>query len=134
MLWLNGLSAFAEYRAGTVESTRNDGVSVPTSATTGPEVDAEFITIQLGYAFLIGEEVLEPAIRYQIIDNNSDADETVNYGNNTETGASGTQIDLGLNYYLSGHDNKLSLAVSLWEAEEGQADATIVRLQHQINF
>jgi hypothetical protein len=127
MLWLNGLSAFAEYRAGSLEIDRNDGTSID-------DVKAEYITIQAGYAFLVGEEVLEPAIRYQIIDNNTDADEEVNFGSNGESGASGTQIDIGLNYYLSGHDNKLSLAVSLWEAEEGDADATIIRLQHQINF
>jgi hypothetical protein len=127
MLWLNGLSAYVEYRTGTLERERNDGVAVA-------DVDAEYITLQVGYAFPVGEEILEPAIRYQIIDNNTDADETVNYGNNTESGGSGTQIDIGLNYYLSGHDNKLSLAVSLWESEEGQGDATIIRLQHQINF
>ena len=127
MFWLNGISAWAEYRAGSLETSRNDGVAVA-------DVDSDFITVQLGYAFLVGEEVLEPAIRYQIIDNNSDVDETVNYGNNAESGASGTQIDIGLNYYLSGHDNKLSLAVSLWESEEGSGDATIIRLQHQINF
>jgi hypothetical protein len=127
MLWLNGLSAYAEYRAGTYESETEAGVAVP-------DVDSEFITLQAGYAFPIGEEVLEPALRYQIIDNNTDADDIVNYGNNTESGGSGTQIDIALNYYLSGHDNKFSLAVSLWEAEEGDADATIIRLQHQINF
>ena len=127
MLWLNGLSAFAEYRSGTTETDRNDNTAVA-------DVDAEFITIQAGYAFLLGEDVIEPAIRYQIIDGNTDADETVNYGSNAETGGSGTQIDIGVNYYLSGHDNKLSLAVSLWESEEGEGDATIIRLQHQINF
>ena len=127
MLWLNGLSGYIEYRAGTLESTSNVGTAIA-------DVDSEYITLQLGYAFLVGEEVLEPAIRYQIIDNDSNADETVNYGNNTESGGSGTQIDVGLNYYLSGHDNKLSLAVSLWESEEGSGDATIIRLQHQINF
>lgn len=127
MLWLNGLSAFAEYRAGTTEITRNDNTAID-------DVDAEFITLQVGYAFLVSEEVIEPVVRYQIIDTNTDADENSNYGNNAETGGSGSQIDIGLNYYLSGHDNKLSLAVSLWEAEEGDGDATIIRLQHQINF
>jgi hypothetical protein len=136
MLWMNGLSAFAEYRKGTLESERNDGVAIPNTAPWlgGEEVDSEFITIQVGYAFPIGEEMIEPAIRYQIIDNNTDVDEFANYGNNAESGGSGTQIDLGVNYYLSGHDNKLSLALSLWEAEEGEGDATIIRLQHQINF
>lgn len=126
MLWMNGLSAFAEYRTGTLEADYNAGG--------GEEYDAEFITLQVAYAFPVGDEFLEPAIRYQIIDNNTDVDETVNFGSNGESGASGTQIDIGLNYYLSGHDNKLSLALSLWESEEGDADATIIRLQHQINF
>jgi hypothetical protein len=128
MFWLNGISAFAEYRMVTVESTPN--AAVPATA----DIDREYITLQVAYALPVGDEVLEPALRYQIIDNNTDADETVNYGNNTDSGASGSQIDIALNYYLSGHDNKLSLAVSLWEAEEGDADATIIRLQHQINF
>ena len=129
MLWLNGLSAWAEYRVG-----KNDLKANGPGETPGPDVDLEFITIQLAYAFPVGDEVLEPAIRYQIIDNNTDADEAVSYGNNAESGASGSQIDIALNYYLSGHDNKLSLAVSLWESEEGEGDATIIRLQHQINF
>lgn len=128
MFWLNGISAFAEYRAVTVESEPNAAVAATA------DIDREYITIQAAYAFPVGDEVLEPALRYQIIDNNTDADETAPYGNNTDSGASGTQIDIGLNYYLSGHDNKLSLALSLWEAEEGDADATIIRLQHQINF
>jgi hypothetical protein len=142
LFWLNGISAFAEYRTGTQESERNDGISTAASAanTGTADVDAEFISFQVGYAMPLGEEVIEPCIRYQIIDNNTDADETVNYStaaqgsSATDSGQSGTQIDFGVNYYLNGHDNKLHLAVSLWESEEGQGDATIVRLQHQINF
>jgi Phosphate-selective porin O and P len=126
IFWLNGLSAYAEYRMGTTETEPFAGGST--------DVDSEFIVLQAAYAFVVGEEVLEPALRYQIIDANTDADSTAAYGNNTDTGASGSQIDIGVNYYLSGHDNKLQLAVSLWEAEEGNADATIIRLQHQINF
>ncbi len=127
MLWLNGLSAYAEFRTG---NTENEVISTGVSTDT----DQEFIVLQLAYAFPVGDEVLEPAIRYQIIDNNTDADEIVNFGNNAETGGSGTQIDIGVNYYLSGHDNKLQLSLSLWESEEGDGDATIIRLQHQINF
>jgi Phosphate-selective porin O and P len=128
LFWLNGLSALAEFRSGSLESTPNAG-------TAPADVDAEFITIQLGYAMPVSDMVVEPAIRYQIIDNNTDNDdEASNYGSNAETGGSGTQIDLGVNLYFSGHENKLGLAVSLWEAEEGSGEATIIRLQHQINF
>ncbi len=141
MFWLNGLSAYAEYRTGTTEFEANAGA-------TAADVDSEFIVLQAGYAFPVGDEVLEPVLRYQIIDENTDADETVNYNDNNvalganaaygstgnDSGGSGTQIDIGVNYYLNGHDNKLQLAVSLWESEEGSGDATIIRLQHHINF
>jgi hypothetical protein len=135
LFWLNGISAFAEYRAGTTEGKRNDGQPVA-------DLDASFITVQLGYAMPVSDMVVEPVIRYQIIENDFDKNFTgtfagkkaANYGSNAETGASGTQIDVGVNMYFSGHDNKLGLAVSMWEAEEGQAEATIIRLQHQINF
>lgn len=129
MFWLNGLSAYAEYRLGTTESEIIAGGSVP-------DVDAEYIVLQAGYAFPLEElGVIEPALRYQIIDTDADDDNQATvFGNNSETGAAGSQIDLGVNLYLSGHDNKLQLALSLWEAEDGDGDATIVRLQHQINF
>lgn len=128
MLWLNGLSAYAEFRTATLEEDQFVGASPD-------DIDREIIVIQVAYAFLVGEEVIEPAIRYQIIDLNTDNDdENANFGSNAETGTSGDQIDIGVNYYLSGHDNKLQLALSLWSAEEGDADATIIRLQHQINF
>lgn len=126
MFWLNGLSAYAEYRAGTTETEPFAGAST--------EVDAEFIVLQAAYAFPLEVGVLEPALRYQIIDTNTDVDQVVNFGNNAESGAAGTQIDVGLNLYLDGHANKLQLALSLWESEEGEGDATIIRLQHQINF
>ena len=127
MLWLNGLSAYAEYRTATLEEEQFVGASPD-------DIDRDVIVIQLAYAFPVGEEVLEPALRYQMIDLNTDADENAVFGSNSETGGSGSQIDIGLNYYLSGHDNKLQLSLSLWEAEEGEGDATIIRLQHQINF
>ncbi len=139
LFWLNGISAFAEYRTGTQETERNDGVSNATTA----DVDGTFISFQIGYAMPLGDEVIEPCIRYQIIDKDTNNDnEKVNYSatdqahgqTSTDSGNSGTQIDFGVNYYLNGHDHKLHLAVSLWEAEDGEGDATIVRLQHQINF
>lgn len=126
MFWMNGLSAYAEYRAGTTETEPFAGAST--------EVDAEFIVLQAAYAFPLDFGVLEPALRYQIIDTNTDLDQVVNFGNNAESGAAGTQIDLGVNLYLDGNANKLQLALSLWESEEGDGDATIIRLQHQINF
>lgn len=126
LFWLNGLSAYAEYRAGTVTTDLFAGGST--------DVDHEYIVLQAGYAITTDFGVIEPAIRYQIIDTNTDVDTVSEYGNNGENGGAGTQIDLGINLYLAGHANKFQLGVSFWEAEAGEADATIIRLQHQINF
>ena len=130
MLWYNNISAYLEFRTMNVVT---DGTA---SGTEFSDVDSEVIVAQVGYAFPLANGcVIEPAVRFQMIDNNTDADETPNYGSAAaEVGNSGTQIDLGVNYYLNGHDNKIQLALQLWEAEEGDADATIIRLQHQLNF
>lgn len=127
LIHLHALTAYAEYRHANTETEPFAG------ATT--DIDAEVMLAQLGYAFpLDGGTVIEPALRYQIIDNNTDATETSSFGNMSQSGGSGDQIDLGLNYYMDGHGNKLQLAYSIWEAESGSAEANIIRLQHQFNF
>ena len=55
------------------------------------------------------------------------------FGGN-DFGVSGRQYEAGLTWYVNGHANKLALAATLWQAEEGDADATIIRLQHQFTF
>lgn len=127
MFHWNNISAYAEYRTSNAEST-------PFAGGAATEQDAEVILGQVGYAFpLANGHVIEPAVRYQIIDGNTETDETSVYGTG-EVGGSGNQIDVGLNYYLDGHNNKFQLAYQMWEAEEGDGDANIVRLQHQLNF
>jgi len=131
MFHFHAISAYAEYRVQTQESTRNDNVSVA-------DVESEVILFQGGYAFALENgTVIEPAVRFQMIDNNTDVDENVSYsasGTTAEVGNSGEQIDFGLNYYLDGHNNKLQLFYQMWSAEEGDGDANIIRLQHQLNF
>lgn len=132
LVHFHAISAFAEYRKQTVEDTPIG------TGTTVADVDSDVMLAQLGYAFPLEDgTVIEPVIRYQIIDENTDVNETVNYapdGTTAEVGNSGDQIDLGINYYLDGHGNKLMLSYQIWEAEEGNADANIIRLQHQLNF
>ncbi len=131
---LEGLNALAEYRMRNIETEPDVGPST--------EVDADVLIVQAGYAFAAGPVVLEPAVRYQIIDlDDENEDETLPYfvpatatTVSKDYGRSGNEIDIGLNCYFNGHGNKMSLAYSMWEAEDGDADANIVRLQHQLNF
>jgi hypothetical protein len=102
---------------------------------------------QVGYAIPVSWAVLEPCVRAQLIDFDADEDsEAVNYAvsadaaraisavTNKDYGNSGEQFDLGVNAYFNGHANKLSLVYTHWDAEDGDAQADILRLQHQIAF
>ncbi len=97
------------------------------------DIDDQMIfSVQGGYAIpLESGHVVEPALRLSYID----------FGDDDPTGLpsfeavnSGFQVDAGLNYYIKGHNNKLNFAVTHWSADKGDADKTIVRLQHQLNF
>ncbi len=129
----NMLSFYADYLALTTEVEDVDG-----SAADPADVDGEIITAQVGYAFPIGGDyVLEPAVRFAIIDLNTDIDNVAtNYtaSADAEHGLSGNEIEIALNLYLDGHNNKFTLAYQMWSAEEGDAEANVIRLQHQLNF
>lgn len=124
----NAVTALAEYRAIVAENH-----------TAETEVTSEVIAAQAGYAMPLGEAIIEPAIRYQIIDKDTDNDEEgSNYGTALDYGSSGTQIDVGVNYYISGHNNKIQVAYTMWQGEEDadgdQASADILRTQWQLWF
>ena len=91
--------------------------------------------VQAGYCFPApADTVLEPALRFTHIDiNTRNHSETAPFGTN-DFGVSGQQYEVGLNWFINGHANKLCLALTLWQAEHGDSDATIVRLQHQFTF
>lgn len=100
---------------------------------------------QIGYAMPMGDQVLEPAFRWTKLNSDADAGEVANYGT-SEYGTSGYSWDLGLNYYIHGHSNKLQLAWQHWRGEDGTylgaagnqeyvaAKADIVRLQWGLSF
>lgn len=120
---LDGLVALAEYRAQKQESSAN-------------EVKSAVWRLQAGYAFVLSNgTALEPAIRYQAIDLDTDNDnETGVFGGSDFASASGNEIDVGVNWYLAKNNHKLSALLTKWDAEEGDGDATIFRVQHQIIF
>lgn len=128
----DAITALISYHAQDVET---ELTGAGTAAET--DIDGTIIAAQVGYAFkLDGGTVIEPAVRYQIIDLDTDNDdEAVVYGAaSAENGRSGDQIDLGVNVYFSGHSNKLQLGYQMWNAEDGDGQANVLRLQHQLNF
>ena len=127
VLHYDGLSFLAEYRVAETETT----VGTATVVTT--ETKAEAWRVQAGYAFPMGDTFVEPAVRISSYDANDKATSTSSFGTN-DSGASGDQIELGLNWYLHEHKNKLQLAYTMWEAESGNADASIIRAQWQLSF
>lgn len=145
LLHLDALTALVEYRA----MSRSGGLD---SGVEADDVDSTAFVVQAGYAFpLAGGTVLEAAGRFAVVDFATDIDgDTANYGlNSVQVGAttgvtmpdvagSGQIIDLGVNWYIKGHNNKMGLMVELWEGEEDAAgdspSATAIRLQHQLTF
>ena len=85
------------------------------------------------YAFARSSgHVVEPAVRVERIDLDSDRDEA---GVLTGEGSnSGLFVDVGLNYYISGNNNKLQLSLSSFQPEAGSGDALVLRLQHQLSL
>jgi hypothetical protein len=112
----------------------------------GPETyrNQRVFCIQGGWAIPLSSQgmALEPAMRLSLIDFDTDNDHEVvpydggasNPGPDSEWGDSGRQIDFGLNLYFNGHGNKLQFSVAHWDAEAGNASATIIRIQQQLYF
>lgn len=140
LLHVDALTALVEYRA----MSRSGGLD---SGVEADDVDSTAFVLQAGYAFpLAGGTVLEAAGRFALVDFATDIDgDTANYGSNSvgitsmpDNAGSGQIIDLGVNWYIKGHNNKMGLMVELWEGEEDATgdspSATAVRLQHQLTF
>jgi hypothetical protein len=130
----DAVTALAEYRATSTEVS-----------TTNTTTKASVWLVQAGYAMPLGDAIIEPAIRYQVIDLNSDNDkeglaysQTSGSGKALDYGTSGNQIDIGVNYYISGNNNKIQVAYTMWEGEENtsgdKATADILRAQWQLWF
>ena len=51
-----------------------------------------------------------------------------------EHGNSGYEAEAGVNIYFKGHSNKLQIGFQRWESENSDANANILRIQHQFTF
>ncbi|HEX3135023.1 MAG TPA: hypothetical protein VHX44_15770 [Planctomycetota bacterium] len=134
----NGLTALAELR---MRSASFDDTNTANGATDSrDDLKSMYWDIQAGYTFPTEYCGIEPAIGYMVTDNNTDNDnEVVAYTviagpASIDNGASGTTLNVDVNFYWNGHDNKTQIAYQNWKAEDGDGDASIIRIQHQINF
>ncbi|HAT12026.1 MAG TPA: hypothetical protein DCS97_15920 [Planctomycetes bacterium] len=118
----DAVTALAEFRAQ--EQSGN-----------GAHKDSVVYLLQAGYALPWKDTVLEPALRISYIDlNKNDNNETDAFSAN-DYGASGTQLELGVNWYLNKHNNKIQAGWTNWDGEAaGKAKADIVRVQWQLAF
>jgi hypothetical protein len=97
------------------------------------------VSLQAGYAIPVASVgiVVEPALRGAMLDKNTHAEAPIAaYSSSAEAehGNSGYEGEVGVNIYFNGHKNKLQLAFQRWESENSDANANIVRLQHQFSF
>jgi Phosphate-selective porin O and P len=139
MIHLDALTAVADIRLQNTARTPDAGASLA-------DVNSRTWCIQAGYAMPSGISlvpVIEPAVRYAVIDRDTDNDgsaiDGTTYGA-ADYGNSGRQIEIGLNAYFNGHKNKLAVEYVRWTGEEsGTANtqaptANILRIQHQLWF
>lgn len=125
----DGLTAIADYRH---QIHFNPEVA-------GGNHYAYTVALQAGYAIPVPSAgiVVEPALRGSIIDKSTHDEAAIAaYSSSPEAehGNSGYEGEVGLNVYFNGHKNKLQLAFQRWESENSDANANIVRLQHQFSF
>jgi hypothetical protein len=137
LLHWNFLTVLAEYRF--LKTTR-DTVTDATGATASADTDGTLWNIGAGWAIPVGGYFVEPCVRFGERDSDDDTDSTASFaagpGGNigNDIGSDGTTLELGVNLYISGHSNKIQLSYQNWKAEEGDATADIIRLQHQWAF
>jgi hypothetical protein len=127
---LDGLTVLAEWRAAKLTDVESSGADETRSR--------NIMLIQAGYAFPLGDDVIEPAFRFSKLDLDKDdvgeTDTNITYGT-ADYGNSGRQIELGVNYYFRGTTTaKFQLGYQNWKAEQGDAKASIYRAQMQLSF
>jgi hypothetical protein len=113
------------------------------TAKPGKHEQSMAISVQAGYAIPVASMgiVVEPAVRGSVIDKDvdnkfTDAKAATTYSSAAvaEHGNSGYEGEVGVNIYFKGHSNKLQIGFQRWEAEESNANANILRIQHQFTF
>ncbi|MFW5828917.1 MAG: hypothetical protein ACOCXA_01535 [Planctomycetota bacterium] len=101
--------------------------------TSTDDVDGMVALAQAGWAVpLASGRIVEPAARLTLLDGDTDDDSP---GVLLQEGsADGLYVDLGVNYYINGHANKLQAGLQLYTPEEGDGDAVAFRLGHNLEF
>ena len=131
----NALTGLIEYKMLNTKSETVGGASAP-------DVKGTALALRLAWAVpLDNGHVVEPALGYAIVDTDTDNDNqgpapaSIADGTNK---SSGTTLDLGVNYYFSGNNNKLQLGYRSWTGEEpktgDKAKSNGIVLQHQLLF
>ena len=157
LLWhLNGLTMLAEFRWSRLNEEATGG------AATNEKIDGRHWGAQAGYAFITPMGiVIEPALRYSVMNFDHSQDEQSSWGLNTTrdnavgnmanvlstpglTSAnlasgvanlgSGAQWDVGINLYWNGFANKTQIGYQRWSSEAGEADASAFYVQQQVMF
>lgn len=127
LFWMDEITASFDLAYGMVKS----------NVAGNDDRDAVIVSVQGGYALgmdnLLKDLVIEPALRLSYVDLNIDSDsETPVY--NGEGSGSGIYVDAGVNFYWNEHANKSQVALTYFAAEDGDGDAFVFRIQHQLDF
>ncbi len=156
LIHAKGLTFLAEYRWTHLseEATGPTGIN--------DSIDGRHWGAQAGYAIPTDMGVtIEPALRFSVMNFDRDQEEHSSWGLNSSrdnavgnmatvlqtgnltganlaTGAanlgSGAQLDVGLNLYWNGQQNKTQFGYQRWESEAGAASAAAFYVQQQVIF
>ena len=150
----NALTFLAEFKLFNTETDYlpdDAAVGGNTPNTPDSDVDGSAFAFRLAWAIPMDDgQVFEPAIGYAIVDLNKDDDyeggkaKDLNIADGTNK-TSGDTLDIGVNWYFNGNNNKLQLAYRMWEGEEVGKDnkktsgfdkptSSGIVLQHQLLF
>ena len=112
-----------------------------------PDLHQDALVVEVAYAMPMNGTMIEPAVRFTQADMNRHSTAAESYGRGYDystvytvpapggsTLGSGRQLEVGVNWYLKGHANKLQLAYVNWDAANGPGRADTVVLQHQLLF
>lgn len=139
----DALTFLAEWRAGKTSRMQYNDAGQDSRLDDVPLV---FWSVQAGYAFPVGSMVLEPALRYSVMDMNRNVENYANYcqgfdygdvnykNGNSLQDMSGRQLEIGVNLYEKGTSCKTQLEYLNWHGESGNGSAHMFILQQQFTF
>jgi len=160
--WDN-LTFLAEYRVSRLNRQDTRGSAITNSSSQESTLVGNHWNAQVAYTLPIDDLPfkIEPAFRFARTDWAANRDEKSSWGANgsrdnnvfnpnnflssgtwtkaalesgTQNLGSGNQIDLGVNFYWSGHTNKTQVSFQRWVAENDDASAQAVIVQQQVTF